>query len=222
MVIILFLSVFGLIVLTLHYFSKKNKILRELKKTRKKQLLSIKDNEYAKVIGKAKHVTKPLIAPLSGRECVYYYVHIKRQGHKNKWHTFVKEEQAQDFFIEVNGDQAIIKPNTEPSKMFVVKDFKAKSGFFDGKSTPELERFLNKHSKKSAGFLGFGKTLQYTEGVIELNETIAVKGIGKWKRLKAPVAGYNYSKILTLTGNDKQKLIITDLPEALKPIKNKV
>ena len=213
-IILLILISTGIFIFLAFYYSKKNIIIRELQKTRKKQITGVKENEYAKVIGKALHVHEPLIAPLSGRKCVYYYVHIQRKGDKS-WHTFIKEEKAQDFFLEVNGEMAIIKPNSVPKKTFVVEDFETKSGSFND-ATPELERFLNKHGKESKGFFGFNKTLRYKEGIIELKEDIAVKGIGKWKRLKEPIEGYNYSKILTLTGNDKEKLIITDLPEGLK------
>lgn len=213
-------SVIGIIIFLGYYFSTKNSILRELKKTRKKQISSVRENEYAKVIGKALHVHEPLIAPLSGRKCVYYYIHIQQKGDKS-WHTFIKEEKAQDFFLEVNGEMAIIKPYEFPKKTFVVEDFETKSGSFND-ATPELERFLKKHGKESTGFFGFNRNLRYKEGIIELKENIAVKGIGKWKRLSEPIEGYSYSKILTLTGNEKEKLIITDLPEGLKRIDNRL
>ncbi|WP_299884016.1 hypothetical protein [uncultured Lacinutrix sp.] len=219
-IIFIILLVTGVLLFLGYYYSKKNTILRELKKTRKKQIPNVKENEYAKVIGKALHVHEPLIAPLSGRKCVYYYVHIQKKGDKS-WHTFIKEEQAQDFFIEVNSEMAIIKPDNFPKKTFVVEDFKTKSGSFND-ATPELERFLNKHGKESKGFFGFNRQLRYKEGIIELQENIAVKGIGKWKPLKEPIEGYNYSKILTLTGTENKKLIITDLPEGLKRVDNRL
>lgn len=219
-IIILLLSSTGILIFLGFYYSKKNTILRELKKTRKKQISSVRENEYAKVIGKALHVHEPLIAPLSGRKCVYYYVHIQRKGDKS-WHTFIKEEKAQDFFLEINGEMAIVKPDEFPKKTFVVEDFETNSGTFND-ATPALEKFLKEHDKESTGFLGFNKTLRYKEGVIELKENISVKGIGKWKPLKEPIAGYSYSKILTLTGNQKQKLIITDLPESLKRVDNRL
>ncbi len=60
-------SAFGAIAVVAHYFSSKKIMLREFKKSRKKSINSIRETEYAKVIGKAKHVNEPLIAPLSGR-----------------------------------------------------------------------------------------------------------------------------------------------------------
>jgi len=214
---IVFVLIISLIIIAIiigYYFSKKNK------KTRKKQISSVRENEYAKVIGKALHVHEPLIAPLSGRKCVFYYIHIQKKGDKS-WHTFIKEEKAQDFFLEVNGEMAIVKPNEFPKKTFVVEDFETKSGSFND-ATPELESFLNKHGKESTGFFGFNRQLRYKEGIIELKENIAVKGIGKWKRLNEPIEGYNYSKILTLTGSEKEKLIITDLPDGLKRVEREL
>mgnify|MGYP000748910719 CR=1 FL=1 len=49
---------------------------------------------------------------------------------------------------------------------------------------------------------------------IELDEKIAVLGVAKWKTLKEPIEGFSYSKILTLSGIDKQKLLITDIKKA--------
>lgn len=141
------------------------------------------------------HVNKPLIAPLTGRKCVYYYVHVQKKSDKH-WVTYIKEELAQDFFLETNGEMAIIKPNINPKKTFVVEDYKTETGFFNN-SKPKLEAFLKKHNKDSIGFLGFKKSLRYKESIIELKEKIAVKGIGKWQYLKKPIKGYNYSKILT-------------------------
>ena len=79
-----------------------------------------------------------------------------------------------------------------------------------------LEKLLRKHQKESTGFFGFNKTLRYREGIIEEGEAIAVKGLAQWKTLSEPIEGYSYSKLLTLTGDKKHKLIITDVPEATK------
>ncbi|WP_298239440.1 hypothetical protein [uncultured Algibacter sp.] len=60
------------------------------------------------------------------------------------------------------------------------------------------------------------------EGLIELNEEIAIKGIAKWKTLKEPIEGYSYSRILTLNGTSEKRLLITDTQEALKPVERKL
>ena len=199
-----------------YYFSNKKIMLREFKKTRKKPINRIQEKEYAKIIGKAKHVNEPLIAPLSGRKCVYYHVIVEVKGDKS-WRKIINEEKYQDFFIESSSEMAIVKMSALQKSMrrfHLVKDYKEKSGFRN--DAPEkLEAYLKYHNKKSKGFFGVNKTVRYTEGIIELNEPIAVKGISNWKILNEPIEGYSYSKILTLTGTKKEKLLVTDEPKAL-------
>ena len=213
---ILMLSAVAIIGIIAYYYSNKKIMLREFKKTRKKQINRIQENEYAKIIGKAKHVNKPLVAPLSGRPCVYYHVIVEVKGDKS-WIKMINEEKHQDFFIESSSEMAIVKMSSLQKSMrrfYLVKDYKEKSGFRN--DAPEkLEAYLKYHNKKSTGLLGINKTIRYTEGVIELDEPIAVKGLAQWKTLNEPIEGYSYSKILTLTGTKKVKLLITDEPKAL-------
>lgn len=220
---ILFIAAIVMMIVFGYFFSDKQRILRELKKSRRKQINQVRENEYAKVIGKAKYVDEPLIAPLSGRKCVYYKVHVERKGDKS-WHTVVKETKAQDFFLETNTELAIVKANFEVDKnkrVYLEEDHKRNSGFLND-ANHKLNDYLAKHNKSSTGFLGFNKTLRYKEGIIALNETIAVKGIAKWKALNEPVEGYSYSRILTFEGDPKQKLLISDTPKALEKVSRKL
>ncbi len=220
--VIMFSTVIIIVVIA-HYFSNKKIMLREFKKTRKKQINRIKDNEYAKIIGKAKHVNRPLIAPLSGRECVYYHIVVEVKADKG-WRRIINEKVNQDFFIESQSEMAIVKVSSLQKSMqrfYLVKDYKEKSGFRND-ATDKLEAYLETHNKKSTGFLGTNKTIRYSEGIIELNEVIGVKGVAQWKTLKEPIEGYSYSKILTLTGTKKEKLLITDEPKALVRVTDRI
>jgi len=203
------------------YFSSKNRILRELKKSRKKSLNSIKKNEYAKVIGISKPIKAPLTAPLSDRICVYYHVTIEVKRDKN-WRKIIDHTESQDFFIVTNTEMAMVKTsdlNPSFKHIHLVNDFNKTTGFRN--DAPEkLEAYLKAHNKKSTSVFGFNKQMRYREGVIELDEPIAVKGMAEWQKLNTPMEGYSYSKIITLTGTKKQKLLVTDEPKALKPIKN--
>lgn len=219
---ILFITAIVMMIVFGYYFSDKQRILRELKKSRRKPISQVRENEYAKVIGKAKHVDEPLIAPISGRPCVYYKVHVERKGDKS-WHTVVKETKSQDFFLESNTELAIVKANFEVEKnkrVYLEEDHKRNSGFMNDASH-KLNAYLAQHNKSSTGFFGFNKTLRYKEGIIALNETVAVKGVAKWKVLNAPVDGYSYSRILTFEGSAEQKLLITDVPKAMEKVPRK-
>lgn len=197
------------------YFSKKQVILRALGKTKSKPISRIQDKEYAKIIGLAKHVDEPLIAPLSGRKCIYYQVIAEKKGSKNSWHTVIDETKSQDFFIERRGEMAIVKVQSSSGfkKVYLDKDHNKSSGFFNPPE-PKIEAFLTSRGGSSTNFLGFKKTMRFKEGIIELDEKIAVLGVAKWKTLKEPIEGFSYSKILTLSGIDKQKLLITDIKRA--------
>jgi len=209
----------GVIIFFINFYNTKNTILRELKKGKRKAIRHAKENEYIKIIGKAKYVNEPLIAPLSGRKCVYYHVLVERKGDKS-WHNLIDETISQDFFIETKGEMALIKPNQPKNfkKIYLVKDHTKNSGFLND-ATERLELYLKKHDETSTNFIGLNKTIRYREGIIELNENIAIKGIANWKSIKEPIEGYLHSKILLLKGSAGKKLIITDLPKALDLVK---
>lgn len=219
---LIFLGI-GLIILIGTYFSSKNRILRQLKKMRRKPIYSVRDREYVKIIGKAKHAGEPLIAPLSKRKCVYYDVKVEQKGDKS-WHIIIDDILFQDFYIQEGSDHAIIQLNKTRKKqklIHLVTDHTLHSGTF--KEIPrEFESYLKKHGKKSKGFLGFNKTLRYTERIIELDEEIAAMGIGKWTTIDTPIDGYSDSRILSLAGTEKQKLLITDEPKGLIRVKRKL
>ncbi|MDY8137002.1 hypothetical protein [Aquimarina sp. 2201CG5-10] len=201
-----------------YYFSDRNRILRKLKSVVAKRILLVKENEYAKIIGKAQHIDESLISPIGKRKCVYYQIKVEEErGGKNKhWHTIIKEEKAIDFIIESKGEKAIIKPHTgsQAKLVYIIKDVKHKSGFW--KDSPAfLENYLKSHGKDSTGLFGFNKKIRYREGVIEIGETIAVMGIGNWKETDQSFDRYS-SKNLFLSGDKTNKLLITDDPKAIK------
>ncbi|TXD83825.1 hypothetical protein ESY86_07205 [Subsaximicrobium wynnwilliamsii] len=57
--------------------------------------------------------------------------------------------------------------------------------------------------------------MSYKEGIIEIGEQITVAGIAQWKSLSEPIPEYPYAQIASLEASEGQKIIITDLPEAL-------
>jgi hypothetical protein len=199
-----------------YFFSNKQKIIRALTKLPIKQIGNLKINEFSRISGKALNIQAPLIAPFSNRKCVFYTMKIERKNNNEEgksWKTLVKKEKIQEFLIEKNGDFVVVKPSQNPKNYIshLVIDKKVKSGTFNDPS-PKFENLLNKFHIKSKGFLGFNKTLRYTEGIIEIGEKITVAGFPKWKNLKnEPIEGYNYSKIMAIESSAKQKLIITNL-----------
>jgi hypothetical protein len=137
-------------------------------------------------------------------------------GKRSHWKTIVSEEKFQDFFVDTNSDFVIIKPNNNPInyRCHLVRDKRQSSGTFND-PTPQFVALLKRYNIEPETYFGFNKTLRYEEGIIEIGERITVAGIAKWQSLSDPLPEYPYSKIATLEGDHKQKLIITDLPEVL-------
>nr|WP_321243059.1 DUF4898 domain-containing protein [uncultured Psychroserpens sp.] len=218
-IIILVICAIAIIGFSAYYFNGKQVIIRTLSKIPTKPASSLKTNELSKVSGKALHVEAPLIAPYSGRKCVFYQIDIQKKvsnGKSSHWKTIVSEEKFQDFFVDTNGDFVIIKPQDIPRNYIchLVKDKETSSGTFND-PTPKFVALLRRYNIEPETYFGFNKTLRYKEGIIEIGERITVAGIAKWKSLSEPLPEYPYSKIATLESEGKQKLIITDLPEVL-------
>lgn len=216
---VLFFLTIAIIIVVGIYFSDQYRILRAIKKVRRKQIHSVRENEYVKIVGKAKHAGEPLIAPLSNRECVYYDVKVEEKRGKH-WKTIINDVYFNDFFISTGTEHAIVSiksqaPNSK--RIYLVTDHSSHSGTFKN-TTPEIENYLTKNGHKSTGFLGMNKNLRYKESIIELDEEIAVMGIGQWKIVDIPSDRYSDTRILTLTGTKEQKLLVTDTPKAMKRV----
>jgi hypothetical protein len=227
---IILVSVILIAILTVavmgYLFSKKQVVLRKLKKYKNRRISQIRSNELTKITGKTLHVHEPLIAPFSKRKCVAYLIKIsqkKSSGKSSYWKTLVKEEKIQDFFLkDSSGEVIMVKPTSNPRNYdgYLVKDRSVSSGMFND-PTPEFESLLSQYNINSTSFLGFNKKLRYTERIIEVGEEITVGGIAKWKTITEPIDNYSYSKIAALESSNSQKILITDHPDA-KPDRTKL
>ncbi|NMH89152.1 hypothetical protein [Flavivirga algicola] len=171
-------------------------------------------------------VQEPFVMPFSKRKCVAYIFEIRekiKSGKNSRWNTLVKKEDVQDFFIEKDGELVMVKPSQETSNYssYMVRDKQVSSGTFND-PTPEFLKLLDAFGIESENWFGFNKTLEYTERIIEIGEIITVGGIAKWKTLKEPIGGYTYSKIAALESTVNQKIIITDHPKAIQPVKRRL
>jgi len=207
------LLVFGIILATI-YFSKKAVILRKLRRFTAMAISGLQENKISKIIGKAKPVNEPLVAPLSGRKCVYYKVIVQQKsGDKNQhWREIIKEEEYQNFLVTSYAGSALILMTDFDD--YFVEDKIYKSGHFND-ATIKLQNYLELHGKKSLDFFGFNKTLRYKEAIIAVDEKIAVLGLVKYKNSSDYNIETSYSKIPVLQSQVNQKLILTDLPKAL-------
>ncbi|MEM6684517.1 MAG: hypothetical protein AAF617_01880 [Bacteroidota bacterium] len=215
----LFWIALPVIMLISYFLSPAYKTARQLKNTQRKPIHRVRENEYAKIVGKAVNFETPLTAPISKRACVYYEVVVKRQDLHGNWIPIVNDILFQNFYIVADNDTALVNLNLsrkDRKLLNLVSDHSVHSGTFNDASEA-FKQYLRTHSKKSTNALGFNKSLRYTERIIEINEEIAVMGLCKWKKQSNSTNANE--KQLMLYGTTKQKLYITDVPKAMKPIK---
>lgn len=204
-VLIPFFLILGFVFLIGFMFSKKVIVKRNLKKYRVKPIADFKEGERSRIIGKVVYVGKPLQAPLSGRTCSHYYVHIEEKG-SDSWTTCMEEEKSGNVVLQDGDYYALIKHAN--LKSYIVQDQKYSSGTFND-ATPLLERYLKKHGHDTKGLLGFNKQLRYSEGILEEGERVTVAGLGEWKQAEDLGLPESYGKVLVMHGGN-DSLYLTD------------
>lgn len=179
------------------FFSKKAIVRRNIRKYPVTPISNFKEGERGRISGTVVYVDEPLKAPLSGRECSHYYVHIEqRYDQKNsRWRTLIEHEISSMLVLQNGGYYALIKRANLES--YIVQDKEYRSGTFND-ATPHLERYLKEHGHKSEDFFGFNKTLRYKEGVLEEGERVTVAGLGEWKQAEDIGLPAEYGKVLVM------------------------
>ena len=197
-----------------YYFNKRAIIKRKLQKASHKTIKSFKDNEIGKFTGNIKLIIEPYFAPLSNRICAYYHV-IVEEKKSDSWETIIEEETslAHEFLIRDGDYYAYITDYN--IKHHIIKDRNYSSGTFNN-ATTNLKKILNKYGYESEGALGFNKNIQYEEGVLEVDEEVAVFGKGVWKDAIELNLPEKYGQVLEITSTDKGPIYISDDPSTTK------
>jgi len=204
------------VVILIAFFNKKAIIKRKLKKVPRKQISKFASGEIAKISGTIEFLGEPLIAPLSGRKCAYYYTKIeKKTSSRNSsgWHTLIEEEVVGDFLIKEGNDYAFV--DTKKISSYLVQDKRYRSGFLNDAEV-RLERYLEQHGESSTGIFGFNKTLRYKEGVLEQGETVAVLGKAHWKSIDQSKLQTPSGKVLMISSYEKEPVYLSDDPDAFE------
>lgn len=190
--------------------------MRKLRKSTTVRLADFRNSQVGKVVGHVEIVDKPLIAPLSGRECASYYVHVEHEvsaGEDSHWKTIIEEEVACKYVIKEGEHYAYV--NDDKLESHIVQDEEFSSGF--GNDAEEaLEQYLKSKGHKSENLLGWNKTMRYREGVLEPGEEMAVLGEGNWKASNKLGLPAKYGKVLELSSNRELSVYLSDHPGTTK------
>ena len=195
------------------YFSAEAKTRRALRAAPRVSIAQFPEGAPARIVGRVEDGER-LIAPLSGRPCVFYQAIVEQyhsNGKSGSWRTIIREERGIPFALDDGTGRALIDPLG--ARLAVEKDSTTRSGSFDDATETE-EAFLARHGVQSKGWM-FNKKLRYREGALEIGETIAVCGLAVREPDPDAVArasGYRDAlpTRLRLTSSPKLPLLISD------------
>lgn len=212
-----FIGIILAIFILKNYYSRKAIVKRKLKKAVGKKISSFQSGDIAKVVGHVEFVGEPLIAPLSGRRCAYYYVLVEQlvsSGKSSHWKKIIEEEVGGTFAIRDGRYRAHIDSNST-LKTYLVQDEEYNSGFRND-ATDTLEGYLQAHGMDSENFLGINKTIRYKEGVLEEGESMAVIGRGEWKNAREVSLPDSLGRVLVLSSTEDEPIYLSDDPDTVE------
>ena len=201
------------------YYGDDQTIRRQLRNAPTKRIQELRDDELAKVVGRARALSETLEAPLTGRRCVYFIATVEEHrssGKSSYWKTIIRETRGVPFMLEDASGRALI--DATGARIAIDFDGKSQSGTFDD-PTPIEQAFLARHGQKGEGWV-FNKSLRYREAVIEEGETISVLGSGTREPDpdSPPTEAYrgDAPTRLRLTSSRKYPLVISDDPRTTR------
>jgi hypothetical protein len=167
------------VIVPLLYFNTDTKVRRrKIRRTPRASAGALTEGTLVRVVGRARAASEPMLAPLTGRACVYYKVVVDHRTdvgsnyYVRGWRPFVEEERGAPFVID-DGTGAV---SVDPAGAELALDFdrRTTTGAFHG-ADERQQAFMAAHGEKTKGWLKT-KHYRYREAVIEVGEAIAVVG----------------------------------------------
>ncbi len=212
-----FVAIILSVVILKNYYSRKAVVKRKLKKAAGMKISGFISGDVAKVVGHVEFIGDPLIAPLSGRRCAYYYVLVEQlvsTGKSSHWKKVIEEEVGGTFVIRDGRYRAYIDRNST-LKTYLVQDEEYNSGFRNN-ATDTLASYLQAHDMDSENYFGLNKRLRYKEGVLEEDECMAVIGRGEWKNAREVSLPDSFGRILVLSSTEEEPIYLSDDPDTVE------
>jgi hypothetical protein len=131
------------------------------------------ENQLGLITGEVTATDALVVAPLTGRACVYYAV-IVQHHHDRRWEVIVDERRGTGFALTDRTGRAVIEPSN--AQLALCFDRSESAGWLD-RTTREQEAILARHGVTRGGGL-LDKKLRFREAVIEVGDRISVIGAG--------------------------------------------
>lgn len=242
--LIIFGSAFGFLWLSIYlysYFWGKKKLIRTFKEVDLHNIRDCVDDEIVRIQGKLIPLDDYLTAPLTQRLCSAYTlrasVEVERVSTSGSgthvrtetaWETLKYIELAQTFLIKCGEYYALIEPTNarliiHTDKIHDETNYETdKGGFLTDRENEKRRIALEAIGISSRQYTGvYAKNIKLAEGVLELDEEVAVLGSGKWIEVSESIESdylksQNIKRVFMVKQTDHQKLFISDSKELLE------
>lgn len=181
------------------------KLTRLLAHTPRVQLADLQEGTFGRVVGRAEQLDDVLIAPITGRRCVYWRVRVLDAMKVEQ--EIINEERGIPFVVDDGSARAVVDP--AGAIIGMNEDGRDEAGWQKVTNTPE-HKFLAHHTGAARDV----NNLHFREGIIEVGETIAI--LGTVAREREPDAAYRGAPPppLRMTSWRGRPMMISDRPEA--------
>lgn len=204
-------------------FGRRARLRRGLAAARQWAIRDVPEGQVGRLAGMAAALGEPLVAPLSGRPCVYYDVRVQRhRGLETSdffelEHELIAERRTVPFVLDDGTGRAII--DASHGDVGIGVDLERWSDINDP-LTPQEEAFLARHGESKRGLI-LGKKLRFAESIIEVGERIAVVGtaVREPDPDAPPSEAYRGAPATrpVLTGTRRDPLLVSDEAEFAPP-----
>lgn len=156
-----------------HYLSDAQRVRRQIRRAKVVPIAEWPEGHLARLVGKVV-AGETLIAPLSGRVCVYYRVEV-HQDDRLPWQP-IEESWVKPFVVDDGSGRAYLEANG--ADIVAKFDHLSRSGWFRD-ATEQENALVERHGQSTTGPRGFMRPLVYREAVIEPGERVSVVGVGR-------------------------------------------
>jgi hypothetical protein len=178
---------------------RRRRLVRRLRSCPLTSVAEAKDGTV-KLAGRVRLAKDSLTAPISGRRCAGYQVHVIESWRLEEAHsallvevgaaieakTVVAEVRCLDFSIDDGSGIAWVRGSGRALEL--VHNVRRRSGIWK-EASPVLEAFLERHGQTSKKADATSRQLKYTEGALEEGDEVVVLGEGSWELDPGPAAG---------------------------------
>ena len=156
-------------------FDKHERIRRLLRRARTIPIRDVRDGQVAKVVGRVRPPGEPLIAPLTGRKCVYWEIEVT-EWEGTRARQITRTHDQRDFVIEDGTGRALVATR----RSAIAAKIDARWARHDDENARAREA-LRALGIKAYDGVGAARQLTYSEAVIEVGEQIAASGRCSWE-----------------------------------------